>query len=581
MRSWGRRASSRSSPRGPQSTAANDGRGSQPAHRQEPGIAGVPDLGPVAALTALALIFHRNVPSRWWTYEDPQVLIHALTRSPAELLFQAEVWRTFSASSFFPLLPISFQLDLAIAGVEPAAVYVHQWVSGALAAVLCYLTLRFYLRRSFAALAAAGFAVSPLMVTVVGQAQFRHYLEGLVFSFLATLFWQRSARLGYSWATALAYLLAVLQKEVYAPLPLLFLVHSHWRGLSYRPLLLRLLPTGLVALFWMGWRSNMLGSIGGYRAIPSAGLLLEVPRDIWQFVVSPLPDALRAVWLVIILVFSACAVKRSARTTLLFALAASVFVLLPYVPVAELPYPRYAFTASATVFMALGLSASTVPRPLLAGWLLSAVLAISAVGGILQRRADDTAFRDMVAVGRYLWERPSDAPALILTPYQLYVEGISTLRRIAKGSDAPQAYVSAWGAALDPDAPEEFAVYRSSDHGFVIHSRQTIASRVHRLGRERSDAPLQVKLVRDQNSFRWDLGPPGARGWTYITVPYYEPLTITQSGWKRMELPFPIRAGDAGRECLRIKRTAPDWSWTVSPVFCVSPGMRVNWSRSP
>ena len=143
------------------------------------------------SLAILALIYHADALSGWWLWDDPQLVLHALRTTPFEELFVPGKYLTLAAHTFTPLLTLSFDVDLAVAGAEPTAFYIHQLAMIALAAVLFFLLLGRFTDSLFAWLAGVMFVIAPPTLLAVRTLMIRHYVEGLVLALTAFLIWTR------------------------------------------------------------------------------------------------------------------------------------------------------------------------------------------------------------------------------------------------------------------------------------------------------------------------------------------------------------------------------------------------------
>ena len=221
-------------------------------------------VAPALLLFGLAILVHLDALHGWWLSDDPQVLVQAMRYSPAAILFDPPSWRYLSSSSFTPLVTLSFALDLVLAGLRPAFFYAHQLVMIGIATVLLFLLLAKGGRVLIAFLGAATFIVLPATFNAAGSLMIRHYLEGLVLSLLALLFWIPSGEerrsLRRTIVPALLYLAAMLAKEFYAPLPLLMIWIDYVKGVTPRRTAVRILPTAVSAVVYIVWRTIMLGS---------------------------------------------------------------------------------------------------------------------------------------------------------------------------------------------------------------------------------------------------------------------------------------------------------------------------------
>lgn len=222
------------------------------------------DLGILAGLAALAGVLYSGVLGLWWTYDDFYA-IHLLTVEPRFAYWlHSDAWSR--THMFTPLLLFSFDVDRLLAGLVPRAFYLHQLLAlSAAAAALC-LVLRLWLRRFWAAAVAVLFLLGGPTVNWVQEILVRHYTEGLIAALISlglfTIALRRNdARL--AGASAVAYLLAMLAKEVYVPLIALLAVlpegagkrRAAWIATAHLPAL----------AVYVVWRRIAAGAlIGGY-----------------------------------------------------------------------------------------------------------------------------------------------------------------------------------------------------------------------------------------------------------------------------------------------------------------------------
>ncbi len=100
---------------------------------------------------------------------------------------------------------------------------------------------------------------------VVQQLMSRHYLEGLIFSILSLIFFLPSDRGNKkNIVSALCYLLASLEKEIFLPLPLVLLFLSKQKGKNLTAAINEISPHLAMSLAYIPWRIYMLGGVGGY-----------------------------------------------------------------------------------------------------------------------------------------------------------------------------------------------------------------------------------------------------------------------------------------------------------------------------
>jgi hypothetical protein len=178
----------------------------------------VRSLAPILALVILAIVIHATALSGFWLYDDPALLIESILQPLSGTFFNSSEYTHLAAHTFTPLLLVSFKLDLLLHDLDPFVFYIHQLVAILVAAVLMYFLLRRYVPDIYATAGAAVFLMTWSAVYAARTLMIRHYVEGLVFALAALLAWRRSKTLA-----SFFYLLAMLSKEVYAPIALWFI----------------------------------------------------------------------------------------------------------------------------------------------------------------------------------------------------------------------------------------------------------------------------------------------------------------------------------------------------------------------
>jgi len=197
----------------------------------------------VLALVAFGTIYstaYLGLASRWWFEDDPSLYAYTATiHNPVSIFADRNVLRHFTGgAALVPMQVLSYWADIELAGFSPRFAYAHQIGSFLLTLVLLYLLLARILHGDKLAAFAGSvlWSLLPATAVVVQFLATRHYLEGLLFSLLS-LYLAARLRDGQDrlrwWAMAAVLLsaaIAMLYKEIYAPvLPALLLV-SAWRN---------------------------------------------------------------------------------------------------------------------------------------------------------------------------------------------------------------------------------------------------------------------------------------------------------------------------------------------------------------
>jgi hypothetical protein len=524
-----------------------------------------------------AFVLHGGAMGRFWLGDDPQVLLHALRYSPMEVLTVPDAWQELSTSNFTPLVTISFDLDLNLFGPEPEGFYVHQITVIALAAIAFALLLRLLGVGSAMSLAAAVvFLAAPPVVHVAHSLMTRHYIEGLLLATLSLIVWTASVRMesrsrwqtaGLAVVVASSYLLAMLAKEVFAPLPLIFIALSIARREAWRWTAVRLVPVVVAALIYIVWRVVMLGGVGGYGTGTGGIHLLGAVAEF----AAARPSL--GLWLVVLAVVAAAGMSWSLRGLLPPALVA-IAVLIPLFGIGEQLEPRHLLVPATLLLAAAVLSVSRLfaGRPRVAVPLLAGVVVATVIGGASQWVVERDSTKRMEAEGRYVWEESRDALPLLSSSPAWYVEGIVDLDRIVRGRSSPGRFYSRIGillAELDHDRVVSF-----DDLGMPrVIPLEEIENLDLQIDRYEAAVPISIDITRENSALAWRFGPDCDCTWIFYSYPAYQPFVLPESG--RRLVPKPTEP-----QWFRVERRDRDGSWTLSPPLALpSDGDRVVWTR--
>lgn len=213
--------------------------------------------------------FH-DLMGAFWRNDDPALLNHALQSPGLSVYFDSEAWRKLSPSNLTPWVTVSLKVDLALFGLDPVGFYAHQLLTALILCITSFFLLRRFTSERWAILALTLFLLGAPTGAVVDTLTTRHYLEGLlaaVFAFeafiQATTNNKQSLRNTWLVVSLLSYGVAASAKEIYVPLPLLFL--THLGRLEWRRSLNAILPFLVLLGIYVIWRKTMLGTlVGGY-----------------------------------------------------------------------------------------------------------------------------------------------------------------------------------------------------------------------------------------------------------------------------------------------------------------------------
>lgn len=303
------------------------------------------------ALLALPWLLYRGALDLWWTEDDFFQLRYALGYGPADYGLDPEVWRRLPNRVLSPLLFVSYDLDLALFGLDSAAFYAHQIASITLAAAALYALLRLWLSPLWAGAGGLLFLLGPPTASLASHLMVRHYPEAVALGLAAAACWVLAVRspgrgksLALTLASALLYLAASSAKEIAVPLPFLLVLVPEG---TWKRRLRLLLPHAFALAVYSVYRIWMLGTpLGGYGFAVTvadwprlaAGLPVKIGRE--------LAGGTPAGWLLLsgALVLLALLALSSRRAAILL-VAGAALALLPVLPVSTAMAPRYAVAA--------------------------------------------------------------------------------------------------------------------------------------------------------------------------------------------------------------------------------------------
>jgi hypothetical protein len=529
-------------------------------------------------IVVAAFVLHGGAMGRFWLGDDPQVLLHALRYSAGEVLTTPEAWRELSTSNFTPLVTISFDLDLNLFGPDPEGFYAHQITVIAIAAIAFAILLRILGVGSGLSLAGAiTFLAVPPVVHIANQLMTRHYLEGFVIAMVALIVWTASIgiRGGPRWKSAglavlaaVLYLLAMLAKEVYATVPLIFLATSIIANEEWRRTAWRLVPATIAALIYIVWRVVMLGGIGGYGT--GAGGM-HLPKAAGEFLKQSTPVGL---WIVV-LVLIAAAEAGSSRRALLATLLVMVAVGLPLFGIGDGLEPRHLLVPAAVLLAAAMLSIHRMlrERPRLGVGMLAIVVTATVIGGASQWIIERDSSMRTEAEGRYVWQESEDAFPLLASSPEWYIEGLADFRKIVERRTAPRRLYSRVGALLT-DMDHDRIVWFDERGMPRVMSLEDIEGSESRAERYEAGTPLSISIARRDGALVWAFGPDCDCAWIFYSYPGYQPFVVPEEG--RRLVPKPTE-----RQWFRLERRERDGSWSMSPPLELpSDGDRLEWRRN-
>jgi hypothetical protein len=541
----------------------------------------LPRRGRAAAVFGLLLIsltFHLSALSGWWLTDDPQVLVQAERYRPREYFFVPQAWRYLSSSNFTPLVTLSFEADLKLAGLQPRAFYAHQIASLTLAAILLFLYLAPWTGSLLAFLAAAMFLGSPQAIVAARTLMVRHYVEGLAFALLALLAWRagRSRRPAtYSLIAATAYLMAILAKEIYLGVPLFMILESGGAGERWRKVSARFLPVVAATIGYGIWRVRMLETVGGYGESLRPADLMTLGGGAIRLLLGSVGPEILVTFGAAALVVLILATFNQPKASLWFLAIALLVLVAPLLAVARQLEMRHLFAAFVVVSAGIALGVGLTRRGGRLATVAAAVaLIVTLVGGQMVRRQHEEGSSHVVAEGRYVWTQSAGAKPILAAAPGWYLDGLVELRTRQGGGPGPRFLLSDEALLVEDTDPREVVTVERTNGTRIGPLDPAL---VHQIREEKSrfdpQAFLSVHMERDDHRLRWQLGPQPSSRWTFLSYPDYDEYEIPPAGSRI--IPEPTE-----RQSFRILRHLPDGRWTVSPPLGLpDPGQSVRWQQ--
>lgn len=523
-------------------------------------------------LVALGVLVHFTALSGWWLNDDPALLVESIRQPAAAVLFDPAEYGHLSRNTFTPLLLLSLKADLLLRGLHPRLFYAHQIAALIAAAILFFLLLRRYVPDLYAAAGAGVFITSWMAIYAARTLMIRHYVEGLLFALGALLAWSYGRR----WAVlgAILYLMAMLSKEVYAPIPLLLICQERYAGRRWREIARDLIPPAIAAIIFLAWRWAMIGLIGGYTSLALPGFP-SLSHALWEGIAGPAPGWASVVWAICIAVTAVIFLLRNRLAGLAFLIVVAIAVVLPILPLVSRFEPRYSFAfvtfSIAALTVATGLSGQrwAIAIPLL-------LLVTTTIMAFPQRHAyEEAARRGMEQEGRYVWSQPQDAPALMARSPGWYLESLAWLRQYDHRGASPRFVFSEYAITTGAIDPRHAVAIASSGRAVPVAFTNLFGTPAEwQRMRQLYDpaAPLTIDFSLHHAAAEWNLGPPGGR-FVFLTDPGYSAIPLPASGRQRVP-----EARE--KQFFRIVREEPSGRWTVSPTLPVpQEGAVTRWEK--
>ena len=249
-------------------------------------------FGAALLLVATVAILYRKAIRLWWMYDDVWLLHVALARRWTMTFTDGDTWHRV----FTPLLDSTFEVLIALAGLEPARWHAVILLLLATCAVAIFLALSLYVHPAAAFAGAFLFVAGAPLCVFATQLMLAHTLEAILLGTLATATFVVASRRAsnlFNLLSAVLFFLAMLAKEIIVPLPLLLLVlpERTWRVRARHLLFHAVALAGYVL-----WRRIVLGAFfsgaGWAVTLPDVpSMLAKLPWKIVATWVGPTMEA--------------------------------------------------------------------------------------------------------------------------------------------------------------------------------------------------------------------------------------------------------------------------------------------------
>lgn len=522
------------------------------------------------ALAVVSLTLYRKVLRLWWTYDDAFHLRQAFTHSTASILTDHAFWQQLPNPVFTPLLFISLKFDLARFGVDAYSHYLHHLVLIVLVALAVYFVCRLWVGPPRAVAAAALMVAGPPMCEIAAQLFHRHYVEGLILSLVSValvVIAFRRQRWPWSIASAVLYLAAMAEKEVYVPLPLVALAIPE-STLKVR--MKYLAPHAVALALYALWRTAMLGvALSGYGLTTASGgwtrSLATLPARVLRRLggADPVLGSLFVIALAgVILVI----VVRKPRSRLIL-VAGLVASLGPILPVASQIETRFVLTTWTLAAIACAF------LPSRSRWIPIPVLLVIGLALVANRAEWATTYRAMSRMsdeGRFYMAMTGDA---ILRNPVIPPAALGELAWVRKQMNAPPGGRASYDdlSHCQSNGDGELFEYREPLRR-VVRVRKSFVERTV-CQNIRDDLPLDARFSYRDDVLYWNLGPHRQGRYRFVLGHGAQAFDVpAEAGFRLPKVPGMT---------LRIRYESPAGWITYSPELALDFARRpdVTWRR--
>lgn len=504
----------------------------------------VQDIYIFSILLLLLFVYYLNQLPDWWISSDDTVILkHAATHSFWEFFFVPSAWRELSANNLTPMVSAQYRADFLLFGLNPSAFYFHHLFMLCLSVGTAYLFFRIWLSAVWAVSGCAIYALSACFVSNMHFLMTRHYVEGLLCTLWALILYHislKKQKKRYACSGAFLYLLAILNKEIYAPMILLlpfwpdtsdqksgFLTSLFLRGRFFY-----ILPFFIIALCYPIYRKWMLGDwIGGY------GDLYRFAYDftsVWKNIGNQiLPERLWLLFLICpILIFGIIDGEKPLWKRLAFILATLIAVITPLVSILQILTGRHLFLPM--FILAAWLSYSLYRfgnkgKYAYSASLFCALLLVYSFFQIGQYKRNE--LKPAAAVytvqGRFLWDTATDKDVMLAENMAAwYPDSLLWMNRFIRNRPEHAKVVmdQCFKTYTDPILNDNLNYWKYEKEKQImvrIPYTQIEEKTKECMGAYKEDTRLTARIFLDRHLVRWELGP-------YKTGQYF--LTESEKG---------------------------------------------------
>lgn len=471
------------------------------------------------------LLYFQTVPHWWISSDDPVLLAFAAQFDFREYMFNPEIWRSLTNSNLSPLVIWLYDMDLSLFGPAPLKFYLHNFGSSAILLVLTCLVLRKVALPWLSLWGTLLFCLSPVFIHATHFLMNRHYLEGLIWSLLALFLFMKSFadnKLLTALLSGFCYAVAILHKEIYAPLILVLIFLPVFQGSrNWKRIFFAAWPCLIVAALYPFYRCYMLGVfMGGY------GSLFEYSSTLGQSIIITAETMWPAVpWMAFIMVVISLAgaihAARRSAGRLFFILACCLGVLFPVYHTLAVISQRHLFLP---VFFLITALVYTLGRlwnqksiwSRIAVVVMVCVLSVGAVNSHLNTLDSVKESKKKLTVqGQFIWKNSGREDVLMAAGLaEWYVTGLRTMAGLLEDRELstrviinPCGFFYASGQT-PRDIGEKIFRYSPESQELVRVNSQSLQN-IHDQCMENyhPDKELQGHIYQKGSQVAWQVGP--------------------------------------------------------------------------